>query len=679
MNRKLNEAKKSSGRNISCAELHEIMSSISTDLFHRSDVMRQEWVFRLLKHMEDDDCMLNDVDLSQFVTCLQARLEGVNAEPCEEIRVQLLRILAHTIFEAEQIRIPDFIIPTRTVLTSCLQDLCADVRHEALCAIERLWKHNSCLSDDTICDSLSNLLESVVHNTRHKQARIRERSFTVIPILFSVSSKDSLMEMLVRALFAGGHDTSSTVRKAVVDCCTELLYRHSWPEERLQIHQMASCLVCRLGDGQSEIRSITRASLIQLGRKPPPGQGLVVIDDLKLSNSFVDYEELGSVLRNPESLGFLESKATRCIELAIEILKGKHSSDNEQHDALHVLHVFGVFTNGSNLMKSVKALGAFVSESKFHDVIEKIMRVYLLVHPLGTLVQNVGSAMKGEKETCAMMHILLSQGSVASVDEESVEAVLEYAEKASGWPHLRSWIVKSMEICFLGNSSFLTSIQRKRLFQVLVLCLENEAKNMDLAEKILGKSVFDDVYDDANGSSSGDLKILKALISHADQGRLERSFGERILPVIVECSENENIETVMDGLELVYIASSRKIQISEEVSERIIRVFCNHLRWLPGNARSKLRKLTLVCLRKFFALEIAVKSCDSFANVLVDRLKECSDDCWSPDNRLLAVLALQELMKDDSWKTMLVPILKARLDDTNEVVRTYVMKLLTCE
>jgi len=98
--------------------------------------------------------------------------------------------------------------------------------------------------------------------------------------------------------------------------------------------------------------------------------------------------------------------------------------------------------------------------------------------------------------------------------------------------------------------------------------------------------------------------------------------------------------------------------------------------WRPGQASNKIRKASMICVYKMLQRQVvtvdAVESCFSD---LVLVIKNCLDDNWSPDNRLLAVLVVAGLLKllqpvigAEDLRDLYPDMLK-RLDDSNDEIR----------
>jgi hypothetical protein len=200
---------------------------------------------------------------------------------------------------------------------------------------------------------------------------------------------------------------------------------------------------------------------------------------------------------------------------------------------------------------------------------------------------------------------------------------------------------------------------RLRIFSILVQCVSSN-RNACVVRQILGDDIFDKVFNDCSDvTDPGELKVLLANVSFR---LLEPKFESEIMPEIVNFfSDSNDIEAIISGLELVFISCDRGLVQSELARATVAHILTEKLKWGPSQTQNKTRKLALVVLQKF----LRHNPCPPLSlQPLIDMLQDCSEDCWSPDNRLLALWCL-----DDVGCHGLV---KARIDDTNAVIRDFV-------
>jgi hypothetical protein len=129
---------------------------------------------------------------------------------------------------------------------------------------------------------------------------------------------------------------------------------------------------------------------------------------------------------------------------------------------------------------------------------------------------------------------------------------------------------------------------------------------------------------------------------------------------------NESIDLIAQGLEVIHILYTKNTQFTEGATSNILSAIAGLLKWKPGEARNKIRKLALVCLNELlFQIDKA-----GHTSILVSGLIECMEDCWSPDNRLMAMWALRALAEAGSIRPeeVYVQILD-RLDDSHTAIR----------
>jgi len=103
--------------------------------------------------------------------------------------------------------------------------------------------------------------------------------------------------------------------------------------------------------------------------------------------------------------------------------------------------------------------------------------------------------------------------------------------------------------------------------------------------------------------------------------------------------------------------------------------------WKSGSANGKIRKGALVCLNSLLKRRLLQPSeLQEALSSLMPILKSSLDDSWSPDNRLIAVYGVTEILKllrgvvtGDELREIYPELLK-RLDDSNDAIREEVCK-----
>ena len=160
-----------------------------------------------------------------------------------------------------------------------------------------------------------------------------------------------------------------------------------------------------------------------------------------------------------------------------------------------------------------------------------------------------------------------------------------------------------------------------------------------------------------------DRKVLLQLMPRVD------ALPTRIYSLVAEYTKSPDIVTRMDGLELLYMLCAKFGNDCAEFYLNFSDGIESNLRWAPGQANNKVRKISLFVLH-----ELMVRTACGVTRNLVQLLKSCIDDSWSPDNRFLSLkifaLVFEQGRGYEGFEQDIIEHVLERFEDVHEEIRS---------
>ena len=638
---------------------HEDINDILISMQHRSEHTRHASVLHLLEWLERASLSGDDSLKTRIVSCICSRLQLNDRETSEELRAHLIRTVGASL------RIPDIAPMEVERLYSCLicglTDECPAVKRAACAVI-------SGLNIRTCSNSIERMSEALVRCMRHHQWRVRsDASAATINFSFQIDPSGSRVivnkidDIFLPLLSAVGDDTLH-VREVTIQSLAEKLLNVT-DEERMQpwLHKFVYVLIAGLLDKSEPVRQI----ITSLIRDP--------CDSIKAFHHPSDAVVRRFTLRHSQF----------CIEKSTAVLSNPGSDTVNQLHALKVLYIMLPNLSESSLPAVTSTLANQLAsgnpETLVNDCVDIIASMYGLNIICDCIISILrGSATQPSRGYLCLLHGVMKEAVAGGSEAKLSESLVSLFEIGSLWPGLH----REIRLCcsLLRGAFTIEPSLRDRVFDIMVTCLSADDENgIKAIQDLLGADVFDDslrrsiteLLGDSTRTTAWDS--LSCILKHV-RGESIASCMDLLDKLITESTDpSESIESIAHGLEVIHILCTTRTVLTDGVKSSILSAIAALLKWKPGETRNIIRKLALVCFNELITVVDNEIDISTIQHVLI----ECMEDCWSPDNRLLAMWAIGMLAKTGSVRpdSVYMHVLN-RLDDSQLVIRKAACDLL---
>lgn len=621
--------------------------------------------------LESGACLIYSLELG-FVVRDESFVKLVMSKVCsrfqynykelsEEIRALLIRILGKCL------SFPAVEMSDLERLVECsvcgLVDDCPVIKREACVVI-------SALSRCVCSKSVERILESLKKCMRHNQWRVRgDASAAMTNLLFLHDTSGTRVivykiDEVIPSFLLAVRDKSAHVRERTIDSLFEKIL--SIPDEERSHLWMSKIVYVLVAGVLDKSQSVIRL-IMSLDGVP------------NSSNMLSDHILVENVPR------ITSNHSAFCIQKSIEVLSNPTSDTDDGIHALKVMYIMIPHLCEPSLADVATVLAKVLSSDDNHtlvnDCIDLISEKFGLNNICDCIVRIIrDNAAQPTRGYFRLLNRVLLRSRSDKRENMISESFLSLLEIGYMWPGLHSEIWRCA--CLLGGASDIEPAFRDRLFDILVACMSaDDEEDVKAIQNVLGEDVFDNSL----------MRIVNELLVDSKRSTAWRSLlcilkhvrGDSVgfcMPNLVELithsvNPNESIDLIAQGLEVIHILSTKNTQFTHAATSNVLSVIAELLKWKPGETRNKIRKLALVCLNELL-LRIDTTG---YTSILVSGLIECMEDCWSPDNRLMALWALGALAQAKSIRPeeIYVQILE-RLDDSHVAIRIAACDALKC-
>jgi hypothetical protein len=644
------------------------------------------------------------------VTVLSDRISQAS-EPSEEIRIKLVCILSSLI------RICGSVIryvsnDVISALAKSIGDSCPEVKKSgADCAV--VLSSSLEASRFRQATHTKPLISALTYNLKHQHWRVRLACMSALHALLALKQDSGDVPLIkdhseetIPALTAIANDRSVPVREALARSLGAWLISGCIPDDSTAVSfvengtyclvtermtnawdlKALSLLVSLVLDEEASVCAIATAELRQLSAVSRPTEHSAQAEEqrLRLVGGFSHLPAVATLYADPTVFAFLSCnrRASLAIKQALAVLsRAGNLQDGESARLLakRLLLVLSPFVT-AHLTELVSYLTLTPAGPEEQLVAQSITKAGLLSLILPVIRTNIHAYCAAQNWSLVLSGTEVMTGVLRArpepimlQDRECVLAALEEAIDRSP----RGTLSGAVSDCAVN----LLSQPDDRLFALL---LASDAREVLQRAGAFSQDFFQ--REASRQRKRGARLPAWALLLSCSSAEV---FGPHLPTLIIPALRDEArpdsdgedaVEYRALALEILFALFPRLDRFgsfAESVRMALLEICVPNCAWRPGNANSKIRKASLVCMHQ--AVSERLLNPDHCLEILVSALpalKSCLDDSWVPDNRLLSLVLIKELMSAmtlppqelDLFRDLYPELLK-RLDDSQDPVR----------
>ena len=700
-------------------ELGYLLSNMLRD---ESEYNREQSVAMLLACTQSfprDAWKSNWVEISRAV-CTRFKAESL--ESCEEIRLQLMVLLGAIIAYCPAEAPSAHTVEILECVSAGVGDSCADVKRAACAVVCSI--RSEMARDSTVCEKL---IDSLVYALKHQHWRVRKSCIEALGGILSLAPRGQApliadtIDRVIVPVAAAAFDRAFQVREALVTAIRDWLQAvHVNPSEDIPPTWTSRLFYVLSSMTFDESQVVVETAVMALSSVAESPQWIDMIHQTRKDMQIPALPKVGESIKSAllavngssDLFRVTSLHGKHCIKTAVGtcMQPSTLTTDTARTMAVCNLVAFAVHVSGTQIESVLSVLCNLAGDNLYPELVRAIPALLSVALPVDDMIPLIGkfvsAAVKSSVPGNAIgpLRVLRQLVDVedATREEEAMalaEAVIKCLEPASYWPVLAE---PAIQVTVALLSKVTVSHGRERLFRIMLRCKANGSDPSVLtlfteAVQLMGTSVLDDVYVTelvqlSNSNVEKDSCKRAMLIDLVSMASVEHSIKPSLvsvlLPVISRLAvrdDDDSIEARLDGLELVHILTERGA-ITGIAKHLLVALLLPNCQWRPGQANTKLRKVALVCFRGIFAaVPTEVATMDVFT-ACAPVIKSCMDDSWSPDNRILACSAMNDIMShldcanaaaaDTDPVVDTYPDILKRLDDSQNEIRIIAAKLM---
>jgi hypothetical protein len=558
---------------------------------HSSESIRLKAIRCLESLIETGAC---SSDLGMIVAVIRARFQPDTREACEELRTLLFETLTAvlvSIVSEQVVRAPQFYVDVLYCIQQGLLDDYSPVQIAATKCLEVLIKTDHSLPDSVITpifDALQSCCKSSLW-------RVRQATLKCMHECHQYYS-DQIWYVLNPVIERLICDQSLHVRLAIVPLC----FRY---DNNPSIESLYYAIILCFDDSPE----IVSSALSLLHIDP---HSSVLSDPLARSHAIADAFRSTAY---PQSI-----LDTVLIKFATPSL-----SSTSRLLSLRLVPILVLLLHDDPL--ATRDLIMIMLQYPNEPFIQLACRCAPIAAILSVLKNLLSGGPNPIQEVLILVQTIVSS---QNVDDDSSLLLVDSLETVLLSDQLDTGVAQSI----LSLSQHLANSPcRDRLDSVLIRLLAycpNHPAYLSIRQESFSREL-DSLIQTALPLSAANRKVVIQLNPRID------GIKSEIYPQITECLKTSDLITRIDGLEMLYLVCQKNLDPTQ--LPEIIDGIESNLKWSPGQANNKVRKIAL-----FVLYELMVKRECLLTPDLVALLTNCVNDSWSPDNRYLSlnILAL---------------------------------------